>query len=83
VKNDFPESIKFKEAQASIQTIVEFMEWLSGEDYRLGKWDSTGSHLVPSTTSLSTLLSNYFDINENVLEAERQEMIKGGYIRHG
>jgi hypothetical protein len=42
----------------------------------LDKWDERGEMLVPAQTSRTQLLAEYFEIDLDVLEREKQHMLK-------
>ncbi len=66
---------KVKKTDDATQLIGEFLDWLSAEkEIVLGRWDYRDS-LVPVREPVQRLLAEYFGVNENALEGEKQALL--------
>jgi len=73
---EYPEHHKQSKILDKSQAIGEFLDWLCHEtDIVFGKWDEEDK-LYPYHIQIQTLLADYFDIDLNKLEAEKQSMLE-------
>lgn len=72
----YPECEKLAKVSDKSQTIGAFLEWLQGvKEIELAKWsDSDG--LYPEHTTIESLLAEYFEIDMNKVEKERQQILE-------
>ena len=69
--------------------IGEFLDWLPSKGYTLCEWfenleDVRGlNRFLPSVKSITGYLSEYFGIDQDKLEAEKQQMLKRIRERQG
>lgn len=74
----YPEHEKLEAIRDQSQIIGEFLEWLSSQGIHLAKWHShaTGwDESVPLFMRIEDILAQYFDIDQNRLEDEKQEIL--------
>jgi hypothetical protein len=78
MSKQYPEHEKLKAIKHQSQIIGEFIEWMGHQGLTVcelaeGKYDS---HYYPTTKRLPTqLLAEFFEIDENRLEKEKQQML--------
>lgn len=73
----YPEHRKLTKIADKSQAIGEFMDWLGQEKgYTLAKWSERENELVPQNRPIRYLLAEYFDIDENKIEAEKRQMLQ-------
>ena len=74
----YPEHEKLQKIKDQSQAIGEFLEWLRyTKDYRICIYDPNDyDHYIPVFTSTNDLLAEYFDIDQNKLESEKQEILE-------
>lgn len=72
---DYPEHEKLAEVAEHSQAIGEFLDWLQNEKgYTIAKW--WDDHiLTPVHRSIADLLAEYYDIDIQTLEGEKQDML--------
>ncbi len=80
--NSFPECEKLQKHQEKSQIIGEFLDWLKNDQgYVIAHWDE-GLHrddddqLYPCAKTIEQLLAEYFNIDLNKVEKERQQIIE-------
>jgi len=74
---EYPEHDKQSKIIDQSQIIGCFIEWLMHEtDIVFGKWDEHDDELNPCHISIQQILADYFDIDLNKLEAEKQSMLE-------
>lgn len=74
---DYPEHIKLKAIMGKSQAIGEFIDWLFGE-YKivLASRFELNDTLYQSTISIDKLLAGFFDIDRDVLEKEKRQILE-------
>jgi hypothetical protein len=73
-----PELDKMEAVQEQSQTIGEFLEWLNGKGIslcKLGTADWEQNFHFPIHDSTEKLLAEYFDIDLNKVEQEKQVLL--------
>ena len=80
-----PEHEKMATVREHSQAIGEFLEWAGSEGYQLGSWQD---HLFwPVHKSIQQWLADYFNIDLNLIEQEKRQMLEdlriAGEIRSG
>jgi hypothetical protein len=70
-----PELDKISSVVAESEPIGAFLEWLFSK-YTLCSWDEDGEHYYPSHRGTTSLLSEYFEIDENKAEKERRALLE-------
>ena len=71
----YPEHEKLAKIKDQSQAIGEFLEWLGDKkDIILGQFYY--EEFSPAHTSMLTLLAEFFDINQDILEQEKRAMIE-------
>jgi len=77
--NEYPEHEKLEKVQEKSQAIGEFLEWLNDEKgLSLAVWgedEVIGECLYPAHPSVQDLLAEFFGIDLQVLEDEKQAML--------
>ena len=72
----YPEHEKLAKIKDKAQAIGDFLEWLQIEyDHCIAYW--LDDELVPSHTSITSLLALHFGIDQSVLEDEKRHMLDG------
>ena len=80
--NDYPEHRKLSKIQKDSQVCGEFLDWLTNEkEVMLALWKHDngplyGDWLTDSHYTVTGLLNEYFDIDGEALEAEKQDMLR-------
>lgn len=75
-QEDFPEHKKLRAIKDRSQVIGEFLEWLQGEKgFALATWCSHGEFLDPARFNVNQLLAEFFEIDQEKLEAEKLAML--------
>lgn len=72
---EFPQHEKLKSIQKESQALGQFLDWLNSEGIalcQLGERD----HFFPIYKRTEVILANYFDIDLDLLEQEKLEMLK-------
>lgn len=70
-----PECDRLRDVSRSSQLIGEFLEWLLAE-YTLAEWNDSGEVLRPVRASIEELLAEYFGIDLDKIEEERQAVLE-------
>jgi hypothetical protein len=79
----YPEHERLKAVSKESNAIGQFLDWLAGK-YTIGKWEELecpcGSgdeveQLMPARPPIEKLLAEYFEINLDILEKEKQAML--------
>ena len=70
---DYPEHDKLHAIKDKSQLIGEFLEWLQGK-YTIAEYE--GDLLWPVHVSIETLLADYFNIDLNALEREKEDILE-------
>lgn len=76
----YPEHEKLKEISDDSQKFGEFLEWLQENGYVLAQWRKYPGHppddeLVPCREPTEKILAKRFDIDLDVLEREKRQML--------
>lgn len=73
----YPEHEKLAKIGDQSQTVGEFLEWLTGtKGWTLAHVpDYYESTLVPVSYTITTLLAEFFDIDQTKVEAEKRAML--------
>lgn len=66
--SNYPEHEKLKAISKESQTCGEFLEWAEGKSYIIRNWRKRAS--------LTTMLAQYFEIDEEKLAAEKDAMLE-------
>jgi len=72
---EYPMHEKLKTVATLSQICGEFLEWLECRGLRLAKWEEDGETLVPTQTSRTQLLAEFFEIDLDALEQEKRHML--------
>lgn len=72
---DLPEHEKLKEIQPRSQEIGEFLDWASEQGLYLSRFVSDYQQYQPTNEGTEKLLSRYFEIDLQVLEAEKVALL--------
>lgn len=73
---NYPESVKFRQASAESQSIGEFLDWLQSQGYWLCKIDEKRGTLYHSDPGFNNLLAEYFGIDLEAREKEVRAMLE-------
>ena len=57
------------------QACGEFLDWLQTKGLCLGRWDKHDETLIPAQANRTKLLAEFFEIDLDVLEAEKRDML--------
>lgn len=76
----YPEHDKLTAVAAETQAAGEFIDWLTEQGYVLAKHNGTGDYLYEAPRSLTALLADWKEIDQDKLEAEKRRMLE--VIRH-
>lgn len=74
----WPEHTKLKAISDKSQAIGEFVEWLEGKGIHLAEYEQEyrGDHrMFTIQTPITKLLAEFFDIDQDKIEAEKQAML--------
>jgi len=71
----YPEHIKLKAISQFSQKIGEFVDWLSESQIQLCEPDKYDDY-TPVRTSIQKLLADFFEIDLNRIEEEKQQMLE-------
>lgn len=73
---EYPEHEKLKKVQKESQACGSLLEWLQSEKGILfRKWDEEDEMEVPVNRTITDILSEYFEIDQNKLEQEKLAML--------
>jgi len=76
----YPESEKWGEVKPEADTLTEFLDWLSGKGIMLGKHVLPEGYrnqvFAPLATNVQDLIYEYFEVDYNLLETERRQMLE-------
>jgi len=70
--SEYPECEKLHKVKDQSFIIGQFLEWLQ-EDYAVARWD--GNDLFPDHPGIEKLIAEYFNIDLNKVEKEKQEIL--------
>jgi len=70
-----PNLEKIKKVQKASQAIGEFLDWLSTKEIELAKYDDKRYRLHPIHTGTERLLMEYYKIDPQEVEKERQSLL--------
>ncbi len=77
---DYPEHEKLQAISKQSQLCGEFLEWLQEKYYLIDKKEGQDSNYIQlgysSYINVKNLLAEYFDIDANILEEEKREMLE-------
>lgn len=77
---DYPEHTKLSAIKDKSQAIGQFLEWLPEQGITLcgfvGEDKTSHAHYYPYQKTIQQLLSEYFEIDLEVLEKEKQQMLE-------
>jgi hypothetical protein len=80
MENKYPELERLKNIQEQSQLCGNFLEWLQTKYRMIGKRESFENGYIPFTYSsyinITELLAEYFDIDLNEVEKEKEQMLK-------
>ena len=74
----YPEHDRMLAVKARSQPIGEFLDWLQTQDIHLAVYVKTGwdgDALVPYHVPIESLLARYFEIDLDVIEAEKMQLL--------
>lgn len=72
----YPESAKLLEVHEQSQAIGEFLEWLGSQGIILSEHYADTDRLWPIHKSFTSLLADFFEIDLNALDKEKQAMLE-------
>lgn len=73
---EYPEHEKLAEVAEHSQAIGEFLDWLQNEKgYTIASYRDDFLRLTPVLRSIKDLLAEYYDIDPEALEGEKQDML--------
>lgn len=75
-RTQYPEHIKLAAIQPKSQAIGEFLEWLPTQGITLAERDGESGRLYPAWDNTIALLAQFFEIDQNKLEAEKRQMLE-------
>lgn len=70
----YPEHEKLQAVKEQSQICGEFLEWLHQKHFVIAVY--AGNELVPSYQRTTTLLAEFFEIDEDKLEDEKMQMLE-------
>lgn len=73
---EYTEHEKLKKIADKSQTVGEFLEWLQGEKGVTLAEYNRNDNLYPVRFSIQDLLAEFFEIDQNRLETEKQHMLE-------
>lgn len=76
VAASFPEHKRMKAVSEKSQAIGGFLDWLQNERGLVIAYWNDWDELVPTSASIQRLLAEYFEIDLDKVEAEKQEMLE-------
>lgn len=88
VDRKYPEHEKLKAVKEQSQTCGNFLEWLQEQGILLAQYhvhtdrcfragcDVSSGELYPVSASITKLLAQYFEIDEDTLEQEKRQMLE-------
>lgn len=72
----YPEHEKLLKVKDQSQVCGEFLDWLQGGGYHLGRYNEEGTRLYTHTVPhLTKLLAEFFQIDQAKLEEEKRAML--------
>jgi hypothetical protein len=75
--SEYPEHDKLHEVKDKSQAIGEFLEWLGSEKRGVVcEYTDDSDYPIPMTHNIQTLLAEYFDIDLDKIEEEKQQMLE-------
>ncbi len=77
----YPEHEKLKKVKDEKNLIGDFLDWLRSDTDRViaeyvDVGDFADERLVPKSESISDILADYYDIDQEKLEQEKQQMLE-------
>lgn len=72
---NYPEHEKLRGLGGSNQVVGDFIEWLGEQEIELAKWNRSGTYCMPINKSRDSLIAEFFDIDRNKLESEKEAML--------
>lgn len=75
--NEYPEHERLHKVKDKSQIIGEFLDWLNESGYHIAEYiDPEDEHLTPVGYTINDLLARYFDIDLDLIEKEKRQMLK-------
>ena len=71
---EYPEHEKLKVVSDESQAVGEFVDWL-GNERGIFLAEQKGFEFFPMSVSIQSLLSEFFEIDMNKIEAEKRQML--------
>jgi hypothetical protein len=78
---EYPEHEKLKALNGANQIVGDFIEWFGEKGWELAKFEEGGDDFVPVLKCRDDLIAEFFEIDQNRLEAEKRGMLNR--IREG
>ncbi len=72
---EYPEHEKLKALGGKNQTVGDFIMWLGENGMVIAEEEGDGE-LWPARKNINELIGAFFDIDQNKLEAEKQQMLE-------
>lgn len=76
---EYPEHEKLAKIKDKSQAIGEFLEWAEEKGWHLAEWVGSPhpfeDRMVPIQPGMIDVLAEYFDIDQDILEAEKRAML--------
>lgn len=77
MQTEYPEHEKLKKVADESQTCGEFLDWLKHEKgFVLHEWNERLQEYVVAWTPINTMLAEFFEIDQDRLEAEKRTMLE-------
>lgn len=76
--SQYPEHEKLKALGGQNQLIGDFLEWLQINNYTICAWNDRRNRgeYIPSRNNINAWIGEFFEIDENVLEKEKLQMLE-------
>lgn len=74
-ETEYPEHEKLDKVKDKSQAIGEFLENGMPDGVTFGQWNSKGTRIHPVTPNIQQWLADYFGIDRDKLEAEKDQML--------
>ena len=73
IMEKYPTLEKLSSVHTEKLALLNFLDFLGNKGLMLGFWDDT--RFVPSNTKSESLIHEYLEIDDNILEKERQQLL--------
>ena len=70
-----PELDKLAEVNDEMEVVLDFLRWLTDSDFMICEWSRDEQEYISSRVNASDLVNNFFDIDQELVEKERQELL--------